>query len=264
MKPAIYTDQMGQIVTLTHYPQRIISLVPSQTEYLFDLGLEAEIVGVTQFCEHPADKVKTKSKIGGTKRFNFNKINALEPDLIIGNKEENYRAGIERLQQHYPVWMSDILCLQDAYEMMAKLGEITGKNSAAAALITEIRADFRSLIDLQSELSPLTVAYFIWRKPYMAVGQHTFIHNMLEQGGFNNVFSHLERYPIISAEKLIQANPQFIFLSSEPYPFKEKHIAEFQALCPNARLCIVNGQLFSWYGSRLRYAANYFRQLRKR
>ena len=100
-------------------------------------------------------------------------------------------------------------------------------------------------------------AYFIWRKPYMAVGGNNFIDAMLQHCGFHNVFSNLERYPEITTEQLQKANPQLILLSSEPYPFKEKHIAEFQAICPQATIKVVDGEMFSWYGSRLAMAPAY-------
>src|SRR5579863_4514221 len=114
----ITTDQLGTRLDIKIPPERIISLVPSQTELLFDLGLEEQIVGVTRFCVHPAEKVAMKVKVGGTKRFDFEKIASLNPDLIIGNKEENYLEGIEALRKEYPVWMSDIFTLKDALDMI--------------------------------------------------------------------------------------------------------------------------------------------------
>lgn len=262
MKSKTYIDQLGNSVAIANYPpQRIISLVPSQTELLFDLGLANEIVGITQFCEHPA-AVKLKNKIGGTKRFNLKAIAALQPDLIIGNKEENYHKGIEQLQQHYPVWMSDVANLADAYVMITKIAEITAKHAMAEQLILCIQQEFEKLSQCISKqkIKP-QVAYLIWRKPYMVAGKNTFIDAMLQQCGLNNVFSHLLRYPSIDVTALIKAKPQFIFLSSEPFPFKEKHILEFHSLCPDAKVIIVDGQLFSWYGSRLQYAPNYFKKL---
>jgi ABC-type Fe3+-hydroxamate transport system substrate-binding protein len=106
--PATFTDQMGHTISLAQSPQRIVSLVPSQTELLYDLGLDEETVGITKFCIHPEEWFRTKTRIGGTKQFHFDKIDALKPDLILGNKEENEELQIRRLQESYPVWMSDI------------------------------------------------------------------------------------------------------------------------------------------------------------
>jgi len=249
---------MGHQITLPEFPQRIISLVPSQTELLFDLGLADRIVGVTKFCIHPAGQVKYKTIVGGTKNFKFDVIDQLQPDLIIGNKEENYKEGIEQLQQKYPVWMSDIYTLGDALEMMTQVGTITDTETIAQELIQTIEAGFEQLQPTQPTIK---TAYFIWRKPYMAVGGNNFIDHMLQQCGFENVFTNLERYPEITPEQLQQANPQLILLSSEPYPFKENHIAEFHELCPNATIKIVDGELFSWYGSRLAKSPAYLRSV---
>ena len=249
---------MGHRIELKHPPLRIISLVPSQTELLFDLGLADRIVGVTKFCIHPKEQVKQKTKIGGTKNFHFDKIDQLQPDLIIGNKEENYKEGIEQLQEKYPVWMSDIYTLEDALEMMQQLGQLTGTEARAAELEAGIRSGFEQL---QPAEPGIKTAYFIWRKPYMAVGNNNIIDHMLTRCGFSNAFAHLARYPEITPELLQQVNPKLILLSSEPYPFKEKHVLEFQELCPQAAIQIVDGEMFSWYGSRLLQAPAYLQQV---
>lgn len=238
-------------------PQRIISLVPSQTELLFDLGLGERVVGVTKFCIHPAVARQQAVVIGGTKQFDFVKIDALRPDLILGNKEENYRACIEQLAAHYPVWLSDISTVPEAVAMIRQVGQLTGAAIPAAALADGIAASFAALAP--QPLGP--VAYLIWRKPYMAAGSGTFIHDMLARAGFANAFAHLGRYPEITAEQLAAAVPARVLLSSEPYPFKAKHLAELRELCPSAHVELVDGELFSWYGSRLRQSAAYLRAL---
>lgn len=256
--PLTVIDQMNKRVTVPFPPQRIVSLVPSQTELLFDLGLGAQVVGVTKFCSHPAE-ARTKAKvIGGTKNFHFGEIAELKPDLIIGNKEENYQDGIAQLAENYPVWMSDISNLTDALDMIRHVGFITGRKEKAEAMATEIKASF-SAITLAMTATP--AAYFIWRKPYMVAASGTFINDMLARAGFANAFAHLDRYPEISAAQLAAAVPARILLSSEPYPFGEKHLAEFQAICPEAKVEIVDGELFSWYGSRLLKSADYFASL---
>ncbi|MFD2786067.1 ABC transporter substrate-binding protein [Hymenobacter rubripertinctus] len=253
------TDQMDRRVAVPFPPQRIVSLVPSQTELLFDLGLAGRVVGVTKFCVHPASARQSATVVGGTKNFDFEKIAALQPDLIIGNKEENYQEGIEQLAARYPVWLSDISNLPEALDMIRRVGLLAGRKDAGDALAADIGASFTALAAPATE--PVPVAYFIWRKPYMVAAAGTFIDDMLARTGLCNVFGHLGRYPEITAEQLRQAAPRQILLSSEPYPFSEKHIAEFRQICPTAQLRIVDGELFSWYGSRLRASAEYFRQL---
>jgi len=253
-------DQMGREVQFLYPPRRIVSLVPSQTELLFDLGLQAEVKGVTKFCIHPATARQTTSIVGGTKNFDFAKIKAAKPDLIIGNKEENYQEGITQLEQHFSVWLSDITSLPQALDMVRRVGDITGKLHLAEPLATEIKQSFDQL-RLATASQPLA-AYFIWRKPYMVAANGTFIDDMLRRAGFRNAFAGLGRYPEITPELLARVAPAHIFLSSEPYPFGEKHVAEFQEICPSAKIQVVDGELFSWYGSRLRYSAAYFKQLR--
>ena len=248
---------MGRVVQIPSRPRRIISLVPSQTELLFDLGLEEEVVGLTKFCVHPAGKMKEKTIVGGTKNFHFDVINELRPDLILGNKEENYQEGIEQLAGKYPVWMSDIETLSDALSMIRQVGQLTGTEEKANQLGQKIQREFDELRPLFSA----EVAYLIWKAPFMAVGSGTFIHEMLQQCGLQNVFRHTSRYPVISPADLAQAAPQAVLLSSEPFPFKEKHREEVQTLCPGAVVTIVDGEMFSWYGSRLRHAPRYFRGL---
>jgi ABC-type Fe3+-hydroxamate transport system substrate-binding protein len=254
-----FKDQLGETIFLAGTPRRIISLVPSQTELLFDLGLDKEVIGVTRFCIHPEEKCTKKAKIGGTKRFNFDLIDILKPDLIIGNKEENYKAGIEKLRARYPVWMSDVNTLEDAYEMIKAVGDIVGKSKEAYDIVSEIT----SKINRFKHHSSIKVAYFIWNRPYMVAGKNTFIHDMLRKFGFANVFGNLDRYPEVTLDQIREASPAAIFLSSEPFPFKAKHLNEFRKRFPSTIIKLVDGTMFSWYGSRLRYTVDYFEKLIK-
>jgi ABC-type Fe3+-hydroxamate transport system substrate-binding protein len=253
----VFYDQMNKAVNLPTTPQRIISIVPSQTELLFDLGLDKQIVGITKFCIHPADNVKLVPKIGGTKQLNIQAIHNLQPDLIIANKEENEQSQVEELMAHYPVWISDIKDLHSALSMINKVGEITGKPTEAVQISNEIFLQFQTL---QPAEINIRVTYLIWRKPYMAAGCGTFINSMLQLCGFENVIN-ISRYPELTAADLIAANPAVLLLSSEPYPFSQKHIDEFKNILPNAKILLVDGELFSWYGSRLLQAPAYFNKL---
>ena len=256
----LHTDQLYRSVLVPVSPKRIISLVPSQTELLFYMGLNAEIAGITKFCIHPSAKVAAKLKVGGTKQLNLQAIHTINPDLIIGNKEENEQSQIEELMRHYPVWISDIDDLPGALRMISSVGAITGRVSKANELVKTITMLFDRFIRPETDIK---TAYLIWRKPYMAAGRGTFINSMMEFCGFKNVFN-IPRYPMVSSEELINADPQLVLLSSEPYPFAEKHIAEIRAMLPNAKIILVDGEIFSWYGSRLLEAPAYFDKLIKR
>ena len=264
MKHRNVTDQLNRSVTLSFPPRRIVSLVPSQTELLAWLGLEEEVVGLTKFCVHPAGWRREKQQVGGTKQVKAERIAALRPDLIIGNKEENVREQIEALAADYPVWLSDVGDLDDALDMIRRIGALTDRRAAADALAQDIEAAFEGLAKAAAAAAPPRAAYLIWRRPYMVVGANTFIDDMLRRAGFVNAFGERSRYPAVTAEDLAAARADLLLLSSEPFPFREKHLDEFRRICPSADIQIVDGEMFSWYGSRLLQAPAYFRNLRRK
>lgn len=249
------TDQLNRSIFLPNPPKRIISLVPSQTELLVDLGLEDRIVGVTKFCVHPSGLRKKKTIVGGTKNYRFDVIDSLQPDLIIGNKEENDREGVEKLASKYPVWMSDIVTVEDSLRMIGELGRITETLIKAEEIVNQLKMDLSSPLVFKG-----TAVYLIWNDPIMVAGPNTFINEMLSIAGFKNLIK-TSRYPEVRFEELKLLNPDYLILSSEPFPFKEKHLILFKTLLPNANVRIVDGELFSWYGSRLLKALPYFKSL---
>lgn len=253
----IFKDQLGQHIELTQIPKRIISLVPSQSELLWDLGLRDELIGITKFCIHPNEMFKFKDRVGGTKTLDIHKIRSLKPDLIIGNKEENEYAQIKELQNEFPVWMSDIYNLNDAYKMISDIGELVHKKNEATRLVSNIQKSF-SVIKKYNK----TVLYLIWKNPFMAAGNSTFIGDVLNQMGLINSLKNSDlRYPELTMDEIKNLNPNLIFLSSEPFPFKESHINELKQLVPNATIKLVDGELFSWYGSRLLKSVEYLNNL---
>ncbi len=261
MSMRVFIDQMGNQLQLEGIPKRIVSLVPSQTELLYDLGLEEEVVGITKFCVHPKKWFQSKKRVGGTKSFHLDWITALKPDLIIGNKEENVREKIEELQADFPVWMSDIRTFADALEMIQEVANLVGKVAEGEKLVEQIGGAFSDLRKNVSRNKRLKVLYLIWRKPYMAASKNTFIDEMLTICGFENVLKTELRYPEIKIDDLQAFAPDLILLSSEPYPFQTKHVAELQVILPNSSIELVNGEFFSWYGSRLLKAGPYLKKL---
>lgn len=244
---------------------RIVSLVPSQTELLHDLGLENQIVGVTKFCVHPEHYKSTKMRVGGTKQININKIKALKPDIILCNKEENTKEIVETCQQICKVHVSDLYTINDTLDLITFYGQEFNKEVKARQIIDkikELQLDFENFI-AQKEI--VKVAYFIWRDPWMVAANNTFIDYMLKLNKFKNVYNNLERYPEVDITKMEQdVNPDVILLSSEPYPFKEEHVLELQKYSNRAKIIFVDGEIFSWYGSRLLKAFDYFKMLRAR
>jgi ABC-type Fe3+-hydroxamate transport system substrate-binding protein len=248
---------MGRTVAVPETPKRIVSLVPSQTELLADLGLEQEVVGITKFCVHPERWFKGKTRIGGTKTVSVEKVAALKPDLIIANKEENVQAQIEALESLAPLWVSDIHSLDDALKMIRQVGIICGREGDALRIAGQIESRFASL---HSE-AIAKVAYCIWREPWMWAGDNTFIHDLLLRCGLENVLAGMPRYPEMDLAALKGLNPALVLLSSEPYPFKEKHIPEVLEMLANAKVMLVDGEMFSWYGSRMLQSVPYLSNL---
>jgi ABC-type Fe3+-hydroxamate transport system substrate-binding protein len=237
---------------------RIVSLVPSQTELLFDLGLEEEVVGITKFCIHPDHWFRNKARIGGTKDVKFDRVKSLSPTLIIANKEENVKEQVEALAALAPVHTTDISTLEDACNMIQEIGKLTNTLSKAKEIITHIQTGFIKLSAQLQQQSTKTCLYLIWKDPYMSVGSDTFIHDMMLRCKLENVIANQTRYPSITIEQIQSLAPEIILLSSEPYPFKEKHIAELQTHVPGATILLADGEMFSWYGSRLQHSPAYF------
>jgi len=254
-----HTDQMGRKVAVPEKPLRIVSIVPSQTELLVDLGLKDRLVGITKFCVHPVGLKKEVTLVGGTKKLNFDKIRELKPDLIIGNKEENFYDDIVQLEKEFPVWMSDIYTLEDSFEFMQLIGEVVGVETES--LVNRIRTEFDALERAVAGLPWKTAYYLIWNKPTMLAGSNTFIDDMLQRLHLKNI-APAPRYPEIEWSETTP-KPDVILLSSEPFPFKEKHCAELRERFPDAKVMLVDGEYFSWYGSRLLGAPKYFGEVLK-
>lgn len=255
----IVKDQMGFSIAVPNRINRIVCLVPSITELLCDLGLEEKIVGITKFCIHPDRCYQSKVRIGGTKDFDVDAIRLLNPDIIIANKEENKKDLLITLKKYFPVWISDVETTEQAIDMIELLGGVFRRDIEAKDLVKKINFNFDKIETIDRDVY---AAYMIWRKPFMSINSHTYIHHMLERCGIKNVFSSSPaRYPKITPELLQKAHPEIILLSSEPYPFREKHFDELKEICPNARIFLVDGEMFSWYGSRMLKAPIYLNKL---
>ena len=234
---------------------KIISLVPSITEALFDFGLDdTQLIGRTKFCIHPKDKVESVMKIGGTKNINVSKILELKPDLIIANKEENDEQQVKELMKYFDVWVTDITTVEDNISFLNELGKRLNKIEIANEFIQKIEEIFSGLNSDKN----LKAVYLIWKNPYMTIGGDTFINDVLKKIGIKNIFENQKRYPEISVDEM--KNTDIIFLSSEPYPFKEKHLTEIKEVT-GTKTIRVDGEAFSWYGTQLAKRREYFKEL---
>lgn len=256
--PLTVTDHLGREVRLTEPPRRVVSLVPSITRTLFDLGLADHVAGRTKFCVQPEGKVDAVPVVGGTKQFHADRIRAIGPDLILANKEENEASAVRDLMDDFTVFVTDVRDLQGNERLLRDLGALTGTREMAARITEDTRRAFATVRPLPG----IPAAYLIWKDPYMAAGGDTFINAMLAAFGLNNVFAGRPgRYPEVSAGELAASGAKVVLLSSEPYPFTEKHSAEFRALCPDALVLPIDGAAFSWYGSLVAGTPAYFSQL---
>jgi ABC-type Fe3+-hydroxamate transport system substrate-binding protein len=260
---SVFRDMMGREVIIPSYPERIISLVPSQTETLYHLGLGARVVGRTKFCIHPGEARLSAKVIGGTKYVHYDKIDKLRPDLIIGNKEENTREIVEALEGKYPVWMSDISSFEDALTMISLLGVITGVPDSSHQLVSEISRSITLMEGPRIGVRPLRVLYLIWYAPWMGAAKGTFIDHMITLGGWENCLKDQDRYPELTIEAIKAYHPDVVFFSSEPFPFKDKHVAELKNELKEAKMMFVDGEMFSWYGSRLLKGLAYLVRLKQ-
>ncbi|MBC7642037.1 MAG: ABC transporter substrate-binding protein [Flavobacterium sp.] len=259
-------DQIDKLHIFSSIPRRIVSLVPSQSELLTDLGLENQIIGITKFCVHPASLLKNKTKVGGTKNPNFDKIKALNPDIIICNKEENTKEIIEICEEICTVWTTDIITIKDNFRMIDDFGQIFNCQESANKLNSKIK---NSLLDFENYIKDKPIkktAYFIWKKPYMVVGCNNYINEILKLNRLENIYEYnnfdSNRYPEIEIENLsVNKDLDLILLSSEPYPFNDKDFDEIQFHSKNAKIILVDGEMFSWHGSRILLAIEYFKQL---
>ena len=243
----IIKDQLSRIIHLKELPKRIVSLVPSHTELLADLTNPKWIVGRTKFCIHPGELKQSTILVGGTKNLHFDRIRELNPDLIFANKEENNQEDIELLEKQFPVYVSDIKTLNDSYQFIQEIAQIFNRPFEAETIIQQTQQS----IEQQKQNKRQKAVYLIWKKPYMSIGNDTYIHDVMDELGFDNAFANESRYPETSIEIIKSLEPDIILLSSEPYPFNISDMNELYEHFPNTDIQLVNGEFFSWYGSRI-------------
>ncbi len=260
--PLNITDQFNRKIILPHTPSRVVSLVPSVSFLLYLLGLENEVAGITRFCKYPKHWKKEKTIVGGTKDPKIERIAGLKPELIIANKEENTKESVEKLEKIAPVYVSDVHDLKSNNAFISDMGKIFHKEEKSNQIISQIEFLHQELIKNQNKT--YKSLYFIWREPWMSIGGDTFISYMMQLAGFDNVLKSEKRYPVVDLQKLQRLNPEVILLSSEPFPFKEKHREELQKIFPNSQILLVKGEAFTWFGAYPLFAFPYLYQLQQK
>lgn len=265
---ATYIDDLHRRLEVKTAPQRIVSLVPSLTETLFTFGLGEQIVGVTNFCVEPPDKVKEKARVGGTKSFSVERVKELEPDLVIANAEENREEDIRQLlRAGLSVFMTFPRTVHGAINMMRRLADVTGAQEAARPIIAEAEAALQEARAANQGRRPLRVFCPIWRRPWMTIGQDTYMHDfLLACGGINIFADRHDRYPRIELEEMSRRIPEVIILPSEPYHFTMRHAQEFSKFAhvpavQEQRIYVLDGKHLAWYGPRIATSLRFVRNL---
>jgi ABC-type Fe3+-hydroxamate transport system substrate-binding protein len=258
----IYTDQLQREIIINSKPQRIISLVPSLTELISELGIEKQLVGITQFCKHPYHLKSTKTIVGGTKKVDFEKIKSLNPDFILCAKEENTPEIVAELENIATVFVADVKSVQESISLIENLGRIFHCQTNAENLIQKMKFHLADFKNFTKYLPRKKVAYFIWENPWMVAGNDCYINDLLKLNNFINVYEDKGRYPEIAIGNIRKdGNPKIILLPTEPFKFNDEHAFEIGRHSNHAKTVFVEGEMFSWYGSRLLKAIPYFKKM---
>ncbi len=249
-----FTDHLNRTVEINGVPQRVVSLVPSITETLADLGLAKHLVAVTRFCKYPLELTKLLPKAGGPKNIDIDKIVDLQPHLVIAVKEENDKEQVLKLAEQVPVIVFDINSVEDAFNMLDGLGAVFDRADVTAGVINSIKQKLEKYSPAGSYKKTM---YLIWKNPWMAAGRSAFIGAMMKVAGFDNFISG--RYPQVSRQEFEKANT--LLLATEPYHFTESDRQQLLEEYPDKNVIIVDGEMFTWYGTHMLKAIDYFERL---
>ena len=246
---------------------RIVSLVPSVTELVCDLGLAERLVGRTGFCIHPRDIVKRISKVGGTKNVDLDKVRSLAPTHVILNIDENRKEDADALAKFVPnLVVTHPLAPLDNLALYRLIGGVFDRVREAEALCRKFEEAHAALLAAARSFPPRRVLYLIWKKPWMTVSRDTYISRMLGLVNWNTVPARSDdRYPEIELDRALLDDADLVLLSSEPFMFREKHVAELRgtAALEGKKLALIDGEMTSWYGSRAIRGLGYLRRFRE-
>jgi len=255
-----FNDDLERRIYLDKAPRKIISLCPSLSETLYDLGLAECIAGRTDYCVHPQELADRVPSVGGPKSVSIDAVKKIGPDLILIVKEENDKKNIEKLTAlGYKCFIFDINSVSDALKMLVKLGKIFGLEKKASKIHDNVVKGLDSIKGIGNGASFL---YMVWNSPYMACATDNYINSLLNHAGLSNCLSdRLKRYVIMPLNSLKSLSPELVLLPSEPYRYTFADRAKFEKIFPAARVELVDGEMFCWYGSRMAKASEYIKKL---
>ena len=257
-------DDLGDRVELNVPAARIVSLVPSITETLFELGAGGQVAGVTDYCIHPAAAVAQILKVGGTKGFSLDRVVGLEPDLVIANKEENRKPEVEALRRECPVFVTDPRTVEQAMKTVLDLGMLTGRAVEASTMAADCESRLSGVYPA-TLARPFRTVCFVWRDPWMAVGSDTYVGDLLDTFGFKNIFASEDgRYPQTSLEAVLDRGPEVIMLPDEPFEFGSGDVGEIEAFFAErgapVKIFAMDGTLLTWFGYRTALGVDYLQR----
>lgn len=244
---------------------RIVSLVPSITELLFDLGLGSQVVGRTHYCVHPEPAISTVPSVGGTKKIVMERLKTLAPTHVIVNVDENPKDMAQAIAElGIAVVVTHPLGPDDNLALYRLIGRLFGREREAEILCLQLDRALRELRAAAKDWPARKVLYLIWRDPWMTVGENTYIARMLALAGWRNIVCSPDlRYPEITIDRTLLQSLDLVLFSSEPFPFRQTDIAAFDAAFPGARPAriLIDGEMISWYGSRAIQGLGYLKAL---
>jgi ABC-type Fe3+-hydroxamate transport system substrate-binding protein len=263
----MWRDAAGTLHGRAHDSARIVSLVPSITELVCDLGLSGHLVGRTGFCVHPRESLRSVPKVGGTKDVDLAKVRALAPTHVLLNIDENEQPTAAALAQFVPhLIVTHPLGPLDNLPLYRLIGGIFGREQAAEALCARFQQAHDALALAARAWPRQRVLYLVWKAPWMTVARNTYISRTLALAGWDTVPARASaRYPQVQLDQTLLAESQLLLLSSEPYRFRARHVVELRAL-PVMRgktVALIDGEMTSWYGSRAIAAMDYLRRFRE-
>jgi ABC-type Fe3+-hydroxamate transport system substrate-binding protein len=282
MTARTFIDTLGRTIQIPHTPQRLVSLVPSITEVLFSFGCGPQVVGITDYCTEPAAAVAAKTKIGGTKNPDIAAILALRPELVFAVAEENRRQDVEQLAAAgVSVYVFAPRTVCDGIDLLWRVADLVDCRSEVAGQIQAIEQDYAETVALVARHQRVRVFCPIWKDPYMTINEDTYVHDVLQVCGGENIFAHRQRrfplaadlgqrpeamsersterdrrYPRVTLEEMATLRPEVVLLPDEPYAFSAADMADFTPFpevpaVRDGRIFLIDGKMVSWYGPRI-------------